>query len=97
MGLSVAIQMDPIENVNIDADSTFALALEAQARGHSLYHYLPRQLILRDGCLSARARPLEVRRERGRHFNLGPEETLDLAALDVILMRQDPPFDMAYI
>jgi len=97
MGLSVAIQMDPIESVNIEADSTFALALEAQARGHRLYHYLPRQLILRDGLLSAKARPLEVRRERGRHYSLGPEEPLDLRTLDVILMRQDPPFDMAYI
>jgi glutathione synthase len=97
MGLVVAIQMDPIESINIDADSTFVLALEAQRRGHTLYHYLPRRLTLRDGRLTARARPLEVRRERGRHFALGEEETLDLAALDVILMRQDPPFDMAYI
>jgi glutathione synthase len=97
MGLVVAIQMDPIESINIDADSTFVLALEAQRRGHTLYHYLPRRLTLRDGRLTARARPLEVRRERGRHFALGEEETLDLAAIDVILMRQDPPFDMAYI
>ena len=97
MGLAIAIQMDPIESVNIDADSTFALALEAQARGHALYHYLPRQLSLRDGRLSARARPLEVRRERGRHYTLGAEQRLDLAAMDVVLMRQDPPFDMAYI
>jgi glutathione synthase len=97
MGLAVAIQMDPIENVDIDADSTFALALEAQARGHALYHYLPRTLALRDGRLTARARPLEVRRERGRHFTLGAPAVLDLAAMDVILMRQDPPFDMAYI
>ncbi|HEV3491975.1 MAG TPA: glutathione synthase [Reyranella sp.] len=97
MSLAVAIQMDPIESVNIDADSTFALALEAQGRGHGLFHYLPRQLALRDGRLSARARPLQVRREHGRHFTLGAEQTLDLAGLDVILMRQDPPFDMAYI
>jgi glutathione synthase len=97
MSLAVAIQMDPIESVNIDADSTFALALEAQGRGHALFHYLPRQLALRDGRLSARARPLQVRREHGRHFTLGAEQTLDLAGLDVILMRQDPPFDMAYI
>jgi glutathione synthase len=97
MSLAVAIQMDPIETVNIDADSTFALALEAQRRGHTLHHYLPRQLTLRDGRLTARARPLEVRRERGRHFTLGAPETLELAGLDVILMRQDPPFDMAYI
>jgi glutathione synthase len=97
MGLAVAIQMDPIESVNIDADSTFALALEAQARGHALFHYVPRLLSLRDGQLTAKARSLTVRRERGRHFTLGAETTLDLAAMDVILMRQDPPFDMAYI
>lgn len=97
MALAVAIQMDPIEGVNIDADSTFVLALEAQVRGHRLYHYLPRHLALLDGKLSAKARPLEVRREHGRHFTLGAFETLDLVALDVILMRQDPPFDMAYI
>jgi len=97
MGLAVAIQMDPIETINIDADSTFALALEAQRRGHALYHYLPRQLTLKDGRLTARARPLEVRREHGRHFTLGAPETLELTAMDVVLMRQDPPFDMAYI
>ncbi|HTS94782.1 MAG TPA: glutathione synthase [Stellaceae bacterium] len=97
MGLVVAIQMDPIESVNIDADSTFVLALEAQARGHALYHYLPRRLTLRGTRLTARGQRLEVRREKGRHFSLGPMETIDLAAADVILMRQDPPFDMAYI
>jgi len=97
MGLAVAIQMDPIETINIDADSTFVLALEAQRRGHGLYHYLPRQLSLKDGRLTARASRLELRREHGRHFTLGAQETLELAAMDVILMRQDPPFDMAYI
>jgi glutathione synthase len=97
MALAVAIQMDPIETINIDADSTFALALEAQARGHGLYHYLPQHLSLREGRLRARGRRLEVRREQGRHHSLGPWETLDLGAMDVILMRQDPPFDMAYI
>jgi glutathione synthase len=97
MSLAVAIQMDPIETINIDADSTFALALEAQRRGHTLHHYLPRQLTLKDGRLTARARALEVRRERGRHFTLGAPATLELAQMDVILMRQDPPFDMAYI
>ena len=97
MSLAVAIQMDPIETINIDADSTFALALEAQRRGHALHHYLPRQLTLTDGRLTARARRLEVRRERGRHFTLGAPETLELAQMDVILMRQDPPFDMRYI
>ncbi len=97
MSLAVAIQMDPIESINIDADSTFVLALEAQARGHLLYHYLPRDLLLRDGRVQARARRLEVRRERGNHFALGAPERLDLAVMDVVLMRQDPPFDMAYI
>jgi glutathione synthase len=97
MGLVVAIQMDPIETVNIDADSTFVLALEAQARGHALYHYSPRRLSLKQDRLTARGQRLEVRRELGRHFTLGPLETIDLAAIDVILMRQDPPFDMAYI
>jgi glutathione synthase len=97
MGLAVAIQMDPMESINIDADSTFVLALEAQERGHALYHYLPRALTLADGRLYAKARRLEVRREHGRHHTLGAIETLDLAAMDVILMRQDPPFDMAYI
>jgi glutathione synthase len=97
MSLAVAIQMDPIESINIDADSTFVLALEAQRRGHGLYHYLPRHLAFRDGRLLARARPLQVRRERGNHATLGKPEMLDLATVDVILMRQDPPFDMSYI
>ncbi|MBL8710046.1 MAG: glutathione synthase, partial [Rhodospirillaceae bacterium] len=97
MSLTVAIQMDPVETVNIDGDSSFVLGLAAQRRGHRLYHYHPRQLSLRDGRVTARARPLAFRREKGNHFTLGSEETLDLAKLDVILMRQDPPFDMAYI
>jgi glutathione synthase len=97
MGLAVAIQMDPMETVNIDGDTSFVLALEAQARGHALYHYLPTDLTLRDGRLRARGRRLEVRRERGRHHSFGEVQMLDLAAMDVILMRQDPPFDMAYI
>ncbi len=97
MSLAVAIQMDPIESINIDADSTFVLALEAQRRGHGLFHYLPRQLAFRDGRLLARARPLQVRREHGNHATLGTPEMLDLATVDVILMRQDPPFDMSYI
>src|SRR6266513_6136606 len=97
MGLAVAIQMDPIDTINIDADSTFALALEAQARGHALFHYLPEALTLHDGRLYARSRPLEVTRRQGNHHRFGPFEELDLAGVDVILMRQDPPFDMAYI
>jgi glutathione synthase len=97
MGLAVAIQMDPIDTINIDADSTFALALEAQARGHALYHYLPHALTLRDGRLYARGRPLEVFRRHGNHHRFGGFEELDLAGFDIVLMRQDPPFDMAYI
>ncbi|MGB0626763.1 MAG: glutathione synthase [Alphaproteobacteria bacterium] len=97
MSLAVAIQMDPIDAIDIDGDSTFALALEAQARGHGLFHYLPQDLSLRDGRVIAHARPLEVRREADNHFTLGAAEDLDLAGVDVVLMRQDPPFDMAYI
>lgn len=103
MPLTVAFQMDPVEGLDITADSTFALALEAQERGHRLYHYLPGALSARtrpDGRprVVARARPLEVRRQAGNHATLGAEERLDLAAdVDVVMMRQDPPFDMAYI
>src|SRR5438477_11150878 len=97
MGLAIAIQMDPIDTINIDADSTFALALEAQARGHALHHYLPQARTLRDGRLSARGRPLEVFRRHGNHHRFGDFEELDLAGFDIVLMRQDPPFDMAYI
>ncbi|MGF1608054.1 MAG: glutathione synthase [Kiloniellales bacterium] len=97
MSLAVAIQMDPIEKVDIDADSSFVLALEAQRRGHGLYHYLPQDLSFRDGRVFATARPLQVRRERGHHAALGAPEVIDLATLDVVLMRQDPPFDMSYI
>jgi len=97
MGLAIAIQMDPIDTINIDADSTFALALEAQRRGHALYHYLPQALTLREGRLYARGRPLEVMRRHGNHHRFGAFEELDLAGFDIVLMRQDPPFDMAYI
>ena len=97
MSLAVAVQMDPLESVNIDADSTFALMLEAQRRGHLLYHYLPKQLSYRHGRVVARARPAQVRRERGNHHSLGASETIDLAGLDVVLLRQDPPFNLAYI
>jgi glutathione synthase len=107
VGLKVAVQMDPMEPINIDGDSTFALMLEAQARGHALWHYEVRHLALREGRrnaagrfqerLTAVARPVRVQRDRGRHFSFGAEETLDLAGMDVVLMRQDPPFDMAYI
>lgn len=97
MSLAIAIQMDPIETVNINGDSTFALAEEAQARGHRLWHYLPKHLTFNEGVLTARARALTVRREQGNHYTLGEWETLPLADVDVVLLRQDPPFDMAYI
>lgn len=97
MPLTVAIQMDPIESVNILADSTFALALEAQARGHILYYYHPRHLTFRDGKVTAIVRPLSVRPVKGDHFTLGEPLRFNLAEIDVVLMRQDPPFDMGYI
>ena len=97
MGLRVAIQMDPIESIDIDADSTFVLALEARRRGHALVHYLPQDLALAAGRVTARARTLEVRRRKGDHYDLGTKQTVDLADMDIVLMRQDPPFDMAYI
>ena len=97
MPLAVAIQMDHVSTIDIEADSTFMLATEAQGRGHSLFHYVPDVLVFRDGTLLARAQEMEVRRERGNHFSLGAEQLLDLSTVDVVLMRQDPPFDMNYI
>lgn len=97
MALTVAIQMDPIEKIDIDGDSTFALALEAQARGHELLYYGPRDLTFFDGKITAPMRGLKVAAKRGAHFTLGDPETVSLSTLDVVLMRQDPPFDMGYI
>ncbi|SDB64822.1 glutathione synthase [Belnapia rosea] len=97
MALRVAVQMDPIASINIDADSTFALMLEAQARGHRLWHYHVRDLALAGGRLLAQAEPVTVERKHGAHYAFGPREELDLSTMDVVLMRQDPPFDMAYI
>ena len=97
MSLKVAIQMDPIGPINIDADSTFRIALEAQARGHSLFYYTPDRLSYREGRVLARGWPLEVRRETGNHFTLGAETEIDLDDQDVVWLRQDPPFDMGYI
>jgi glutathione synthase len=97
MPLSVAVQMDPIERINIAADSTFRIMEEAQARGHRLFYYTPDRLALDDGRVTARGWPVEVRRQRGDHFSLGPEATIDLAGQDVVWLRQDPPFDMGYI
>jgi glutathione synthase len=97
MSLRVAVQMDPIERINIRGDSTFALLLEAQARGHALFYYTPDRMALRDGSVFAGVAPLTVRDEVGSHFSLGENKRANLADFDVVLMRQDPPFDLAYI
>lgn len=97
MTLNVAIQMDPIERIDIAGDSTFALALEAQTRGARLFYYGPRDLSFSDGEVIANVRPLSVRNVKGDHFTLGDAAVIDLSKVDVVLMRQDPPFDMAYI
>lgn len=89
--------MDPVAGIDIDADSTFVLALEAQARGHELFHYGPQDLSLNQGRVMARARPMTVQRAPDSHATLGDAIALELADVDVVLMRQDPPFDMAYI
>ncbi|WP_102109483.1 glutathione synthase [Oceaniglobus roseus] len=97
MSLKIAIQMDPIAPINIDADSTFRIAEEAQKRGHSLFYYTPDRLAWQQGRVTARGWPLEVRREKGNHFTLGEEAEVDLSDWDVVWLRQDPPFDMGYI
>jgi glutathione synthase len=97
MRLNVAVQMDPIERINIRGDSTFALLLEAQKRAHPLSYYTPDRLSLRDGKVSATVRPLVVRDVAGDHVTLGEPRHVDLASFDVVLLRQDPPFDLAYI
>ena len=98
MGLKIAIQMDPPETINIDTDSTFVLALEAQKRGYELFYYHVKDLSFDSGAVKALAAPLTFRREREHHYILGERRMLDLAQdVDVVLMRQDPPFNMAYI
>ncbi len=97
MPLKVAFQMDPIGAVNIDADSTFRLAEEAQARGHELFFYTPDHLAFQDGTVTARGQSMTVRRVRGDHVTLGEVTEVDLADWDVVWLRQDPPFDMGYI
>ena len=97
MKLKVAVQMDHVRSINIAGDTTFALSLEAQRRGHSLYHYTPDRLSLRDGKVLAAIEELSVRDEKGNHFTLGEPVRTDLSNLDVVLLRQDPPFDMNYI
>ena len=97
MSLKVAVQMDPIERINIRGDSTFALLLEAQKRGHNLFYYTPDRLAQIGNELFAAVQPLQVRDRQGDHFTLGEPARSTLAAFDVILLRQDPPFDLAYI
>lgn len=97
MSLKVAIQMDPIDGIDINADTTFRLAEEAQARGHTLFYYTPDRLFWDNGRVKARGWPLTVRREIGHHFTLGDETVEDLGDWDVVWLRQDPPFDMGYI
>jgi glutathione synthase len=97
MKLNVAVQMDPIARINIRGDSTFALLLEAQKRGHGLSYYTPDMLSLKGEELVAPVQALSVRDEAGNHFTLGEPKRESLAAFDVILLRQDPPFDLAYI
>ena len=96
--LTVAVQMDPMEGINIKGDSTFHIMLAGQARGHRLYHYLAPDLTYRDGRVRAKARPVRVQKVEGDHFAFGQPELLDLGRdVDVVLMRQDPPFDLSYI
>jgi glutathione synthase len=97
MTLQVAVQMDPVEAINIDTDTTFLLMLEAQTRGHGLWVYTPDKLSLEDGRVLARGRSLNLKAVRGDHAKTGAVEVRDLSEFDVVLMRQDPPFDMAYI
>jgi len=97
MALSVAVQMDPIERINIHGDSTFALLLEAQARGHTLAYYTPDRLAQRGAQVFTTVQPLEVVDRAGSHFTLGEARRVELTDFDVVLLRQDPPFDLAYI
>ncbi len=95
--MKIAFQMDPIDKIDITADSTFRLAEEAQARGHELFYYTPDKLAYNQGRVTARGWPLSVQRVEGNHFTLGDEAVVDLAEFDVVWLRQDPPFDMFYI
>jgi glutathione synthase len=97
MSLNVAVQMDPIQSISIKGDSTFAMMLEAQSRGHTLFYYQTRTLALASGILSATGHAIRVRDELPNYFTLGEEERVSLSEFDVVLMRQDPPFDMGYI
>lgn len=95
--MKIAFQMDPIGDVNINADSSFRLAEEAQARGHTLFYYAPDHLAYQEGRITAKGHDFTVQRVQGAHATLGPEKEVDLAEFDVVWLRQDPPFDMHYI
>jgi glutathione synthase len=96
--LTIAVQMDPIEAINIAGDSTFAMLLEAQKRGHNILYYTPDRLSMTGSAVTAQAQPLQVRDVVGDHFTLGEMRRVDLGAeTDVVLLRQDPPFDLAYV
>tara|TARA_B100002052_G_C15832335_1_gene575977 strand:- start:376 stop:1314 length:939 start_codon:yes stop_codon:yes gene_type:complete len=97
MSLKVAIQMDHVSTIDIAGDSTFVMGLEANKRGYQLYHYTPSELAMLDGRVVAKMQPMLLRREVGNHYTLGDTATVDLTDLDVVLLRQDPPFDMSYI
>jgi len=97
MSLKIAIQMDPIEPIDINADSTFRIMEEAQARGHSLFYYTPDKLAFEEGVVTATGWPVTVRREEGNHFTKGELSKIKLSDWDVVWLRQDPPFDMGYI
>jgi glutathione synthase len=97
MPLKIAVQMDHVSTVNISGDTTFALSLEAQRRGHKLFHYTPDRLAMENGKVYARLEEMTVRDEKGSHFSLGERVRTDLSEMDVVLLRQDPPFDMNYI
>jgi len=97
VALKTAFQMDPIQQIDVHGDSTFAMMLEAQARGHSLFYYTPDRLVYSDGDVFATGCDVEVRDVAGDHFAASEERRVDLREFDVVMLRQDPPFDMAYI
>ena len=97
MKLKVAIQMDHVSTIDIEGDSTFVLGMEAEKRGYEVWHYTPPDLMFRDRKVLARVQPMKLRREKGNHFSLGTAQLVDLSTFDVVLLRQDPPFDMSYI
>ncbi|HEX2512026.1 MAG TPA: glutathione synthase, partial [Xanthobacteraceae bacterium] len=97
MSLNIAVQMDPIERISIRGDSTFALLLEAQQRGHGISYYTPDKLAMNGGKIFATVQPLQVRDAEGSHFTLGEPRRAELTEFDAILLRQDPPFDLNYI